>query len=90
VHNAAVRKVTHLRYEEWLKRLSRLIRRAIEEGGLGKDVDVTLAARSAVALIDGIAIQVLRSGKPPSTQTQRQLVDLWLEFWLGAKSRPSA
>jgi AcrR family transcriptional regulator len=90
VHNAAVRKVTYLRYEEWLKRLSRLIRRAIEEGGLGKDVDVTLAARSAVALIDGIAIQVLRSGKPPSTQTQRQLVDLWLEFWLGAKSRPSA
>lgn len=90
VHNAAVRKVTHLRYEEWLKRLSRLIRRAIEEGGLGKDIDVTLAARSAMALIDGIAIQVLRSGKAPSTQTQRQLVDLWIESWLGAKSRSSA
>src|SRR6476646_2933305 len=90
VYNAAVRKVTHLRYEEWLKRLSRLIRRAIEEGGLAKDIDVTLAARSAMALIDGIAIQVLRSGKPPSTQTQRQLVDLWIESWLGAKSRPSA
>jgi AcrR family transcriptional regulator len=90
VHNAAVRKVTHLRYEEWLKRLSRLIRRAIEEGGLGKDIDVTLAARSAMALIDGIAIQVLRSGKAPSTQTQRQLVDLWIESWLGAKNRPSA
>ena len=90
VHNAAVRKVTHMRYEEWLKRLSRLIRRAIEEGGLGKDIDVTLAARSAMALIDGIAIQVLRSGKAPSTQTQRQLVDLWLESWLGAKSRPSS
>jgi hypothetical protein len=70
--------------------LSRLIRRAKEEGQLGRDVDVTLAARSAMALIDGIAIQVLRSGKPPATQTQRQLVDLWMESWLGAKSRPSA
>jgi AcrR family transcriptional regulator len=90
VHNAAVRKVTHLRYDEWLKRLSRLIRRAKDEGQIGTDIDVTLAARSAMALIDGIAIQVLRSGKPPSTQTQRQLVDLWIESWLGAKSRPSA
>jgi hypothetical protein len=43
-----------------------------------------------MALIDGIAIQVLRSGKPPSTQTQRQLVDQWMESWLGAKSRPTA
>jgi AcrR family transcriptional regulator len=82
VHNAAVRKITHLRYEEWLKRLSRLIRSAKDEGLLGVDVDVTLAARSAMALIDGIAIQVLRSGKPPSTQVQHQLVDQWITLWL--------
>jgi AcrR family transcriptional regulator len=82
VHNAAVRKVTHLRYEEWLKRLSGLIRRAKAEGQVDADVDVTLAARSAMALIDGIAIQVMRSGKPPSTQLQRELVDLWMKAWL--------
>ena len=82
VHNAAVRKVTHLRYEEWLKRLSGLIRRAKVEGQIGADVDVTLAARSAMALVDGIAIQVMRSGKPPSTQLQRELIDVWLEAWL--------
>ena len=39
-HNAAVRKVTHLRYEEWLKRLSGLIRRAKVEGQVDDDVDV--------------------------------------------------
>lgn len=89
VHNAAVRKITHLRYEEWLKRLSRLIRRAKDEGHVGADVDVTLAARAAMALIDGIAIQVLRSGKPPSTQLQRQMVDEWIELWLGGKRRPA-
>ena len=82
VHNAAVRKVTHLRYEEWLKRLSGLIRRAKAEGQVDGDVDVTLAARSAMALIDGIAIQVMRSGKPPSTPIQRELIDVWITFWL--------
>jgi AcrR family transcriptional regulator len=82
VHNAAVRRVTHLRYEEWLKRLSGLIRRAKSEGQVAADVDVTLAARSAMALIDGIAIQVMRSGKPPSTQLQRELIDVWMQTWL--------
>jgi AcrR family transcriptional regulator len=82
VHNSAVRKITHLRYEEWLKRLSGLIRRAKAEGQVDADVDVTLAARSAMALIDGIAIQVMRSGKPPSTQLQRELIDVWITSWL--------
>jgi hypothetical protein len=62
--------------------VSRLIRRAVEEGFVNSDVDVLLAARAAVALIDGIAIQVMRSGKPPSTQQQRQLIDTWITAWL--------
>ena len=90
VHNAAVRKVTHLRYEEWLKRLSHLIRRAQEKGQIGENVDVLLAARSAMALIDGIAIQVMRSGKPPSTQIQHQLVDQWITLWLRPVERPGS
>lgn len=88
VHNAAVRKITHLRYEEWLKRLSGLIRRAKAEGKVDASVDVTLAARSAMALIDGIAIQVMRSGKPPSTQLQRELIDVWIKSWLLAGKAP--
>lgn len=87
IHNAAVRKITHLRYEEWIKRVSRLIRRAVEEGIVDPKLDVLLAARSAVALIDGIAIQVMRSGQPPTTQQQRQLIDTWIESWL-APARP--
>lgn len=82
VHNAAVRKITHLRYEEWIKRVSRLIRRAMEEGMVNPEIDVLLAARAAVALIDGIAIQVMRSGRAPTTQQQRQLIDIWIQSWL--------
>ena len=82
VHNAAVRKITHLRYEEWIKRVSRLIRRAMEEGIVNPEIDVLIAARAAVALIDGIAIQVMRSGRPPTTQQQRQMVDIWIQSWL--------
>jgi hypothetical protein len=35
-----------------------------------------------VALIDGIAIQVLRSGKPLSPKEQRALIDGWIVTWL--------
>lgn len=82
VHNDAVRKVTHLRYEEWLKRVSRLIQRAKQAGLLAEDLDVPSASRAAVALIDGLAIQVLRSGRSPSAQLQRQIVDTFIETWL--------
>jgi len=82
VYNAAVRKVTHLRYREWLKRTAGLIRRARSAGDLPDDIDVTGAARASVALIDGIAIQVLRSGQPLSPREQRALVDSWIATWL--------
>jgi AcrR family transcriptional regulator len=82
VYNAAVRRVTHLRYREWLKRTAGLIRRARNAGDLPRDVDVALASRACVALIDGIATQVLRSGQPLSSRQQRALVDEWIGSWL--------
>jgi len=90
VHNAAVRRITHLRYEEWLKRVARLIQRAKQAGQLAADLDVPTAARAIVALTDGIAIQVLRSGKPPSTQQQRLLIDTFIASWLGASAPRAA
>ena len=85
VHNAAVRKVTHLRYEEWLKRVNKLLRAIKRAGRLSDDVDIGVAARACVAVIDGIAIQVMRSGKPPSAAQQRKIIDTYIEKWL----RPS-
>jgi AcrR family transcriptional regulator len=85
VHNAAVRKVTHLRYSEWIKRCARLIRRARTAGDLPADIDPNQAGRAIVALIDGIAIQVLRSGRPPSPKDQRALIDHWIVSWLKPK-----
>jgi AcrR family transcriptional regulator len=82
VYNAAVRKVTHVRYSEWLKRTARLIRRARAAGDLPGDINVALASRACVAMIDGIAIQVLRSGQPLPPGEQRALVDCWIASWL--------
>lgn len=82
VHNKAVRKVTHLRYNEWIKRTARLIRRAKSAGDLAADLDVSQAARACVALIDGIAIQVLRSGTDMSPKDQRDIIDGWIRSWL--------
>jgi AcrR family transcriptional regulator len=82
VHNAAVRKVTHQRYTEWLKRVTRLLRAIKRAGRMADDVDIGVAARAAMALTDGIAIQVMRSGKPPSAMQQRKIVDAYIEKWL--------
>ncbi|MBI1330538.1 MAG: TetR family transcriptional regulator [Alphaproteobacteria bacterium] len=85
VHNAHVRKITHARYQEWIKRTGRLIRAAKDAGDIAKDVDVKKAARAIVALIDGIAIQTLRTGTPLSPAEQRALVDQWIMTWLKPK-----
>lgn len=85
VHHAAVRRVTHLRYKEWLKRCARLIENAVEAGDLAKDLDIERAARACVAMIDGIAIQVLRTGSPIPASEQRAMIDDWITLWLRPK-----
>jgi AcrR family transcriptional regulator len=82
VQNVVVRKTTHLRYTEWLDRNSRMIRRAIAAGDIPADTDVTVAARAGVAMVDGIAAQVMRSGHPLIPKEQRDLIDQWIRFWL--------
>lgn len=82
VHNAAVRRVTYARYREWLKRTARLIQSAKDDGCLPHDLDIQRASRACVALIDGIATQVLRSGSPLPAAEQRKLVDEWILCWL--------
>ena len=82
VHNVAVRRLTHARYIEWLKRTGRLIRNAQAAGRIPADIDVRMASRACVALIDGIAIQTLRTGTPLSPRDQRALIDRWIETWL--------
>ena len=78
VRNAAVRKMTHTRYTEWIKRLEHLIALAQEAGDLPDDLEVKRAARMGVALVDGIATQTMRSGFPLSADDQRRMVDDWI------------
>jgi AcrR family transcriptional regulator len=89
VHNAAVRRVTHARYTEWLKRIAKLIRNAQKAGDLPQDIDLRQTSRACVALIDGIAIQALRSGSPISPREQRALIDAWIAIWLRPVGAPA-
>ncbi len=88
VHNSAVRKLTVLRYEEWLKRVSRLIQGIARAERLPPDVNIPATARAAVALIDGLAIQALRSGKPPSARLQQEIIDNYVALWLRPLPEP--
>ena len=82
VHNAAVREVSHLRYDEWLDRITRLIQRIERADRLAPGVNISSAARAIIGMIDGLAIQVLRSGNPPSARQLRDIVDTFIERWL--------
>jgi AcrR family transcriptional regulator len=90
VHNSAVRTLTHARYHEWLKRTARLIRNAQRGARIAPDVDVRLASRACVALIDGIATQALRSGSPISSRDQGRILDMWIAAWLRPKNPTDA
>lgn len=78
VRNATVRKLTHTRYTEWIRRVERLIRTAQQAGDLADDIDVKRATRTCVALVDGIATQTMRSGFPLSADEQRKMLDDWI------------
>lgn len=88
IHNAAVRRVTQLRYTEWLSRTERLMKAARDEGTIAEDVDLRQASRAVVALIDGIAIQVLRSGPALPPKEQMALIDAWISYWLRPRKAP--
>ena len=82
VRNAAMRRATHIRYTEWIDRMARLIGQAQDAGDLPKEVDSRRAARACIALVDGIAVQALRSGHALPARQQREIVDEWIRSWL--------
>jgi AcrR family transcriptional regulator len=78
IHNASVRKLTHTRYREWLKRVEKLIRSAQAAHDIPADIDAHKQAKMCVALVDGIATQTLRSGFPLAPAEQCQMIDDWI------------
>lgn len=73
-----VARVMRARYSEWRERLSAQIRRAQSQGEMPAAFDADLAAQELIAVIDGIAVQVLLgTGKIPASR-QRQIIDEWI------------
>jgi len=87
VHNATVRKLTHARYGEWIKRIERLIKTAQNAHDIPSTIDAHQRARMCVALVDGIATQTLRSGFPLSAAEQCRMIDEWITLSL-SPTRP--
>ncbi|HXV01364.1 MAG TPA: TetR family transcriptional regulator C-terminal domain-containing protein [Caulobacteraceae bacterium] len=82
-YNPAVAKVMRARYDEWRGRLAVLIRRAQGEGLAPSDVDADLASQELVALVDGIAIQVLLGTGRISAARQREIIGAWIGLLAG-------
>ena len=81
-HSPEVGKVMRERYREWTKRLTILLQRAQQNGEIAANLNVDHAARELVALIDGIAVQVLIGSSKLTGPLQRQYVDALLDLRL--------
>jgi len=77
-YNPVVAKVMRARYDEWRGRLAVLISRAQIEGAAPATFDADLAAQELVALVDGIAIQVLLGTGRIAAARQREIIDNWI------------
>jgi AcrR family transcriptional regulator len=73
-----VARVMRARYAEWRGRLAAQIRRAQQQREMPASLDAELVAQELIALIDGIAVQVmLGAGRIPASR-QRQMIDEWI------------
>ena len=77
-YDPEVARVMRARYAEWRGRLVAQIGRAQQQGEMPASLDPELAAQELIALIDGIAVQVLLgTGRIPASR-QRQMIDEWI------------
>jgi AcrR family transcriptional regulator len=83
VHSPQVQRVMRERYFEYMSRVSKVIRRAQEQGEAPADLDVEHVAREIIALVDGLSVQVLLGAGKFTSVTQRQFVDSLIEARLG-------
>ncbi|BCW90900.1 HTH-type transcriptional regulator BetI [Alphaproteobacteria bacterium SO-S41] len=72
-------KLARERYAEWHGRLARLLGRAQEAGDLSPKADPELLAQTATILVDGIAVQALRTSARLSPARQKALIDAWID-----------
>ena len=88
-YNPDVARVMRLRYDEWRNRLAVLIRRAQEQGEMPSGFDADLSAQELIALIDGIAVQVLLGvGKIPAAR-QREMVETRIAVMVAGAPSPA-
>jgi AcrR family transcriptional regulator len=87
-YNPDVARVMRLRYDEWRNRLAVIIRRAQDQDEMPSDFDADLAAQELIALIDGIAVQVLLGvGKIPAAR-QREMIETRLAVMTQGRPTP--
>jgi AcrR family transcriptional regulator len=90
-YDPEVARVMRARYAEWRGRLAAQIRRAQDQAEMPASLDPELTAQELIALIDGIAVQVLLgTGRIPASR-QREMIDDWIAGKLAVRAaRPRA
>ena len=78
-YDADVARTMRDRYQEWRERLSRLLKRAQDEGDVAPGVDVHQAASALMALVDGIGVGVLLGVQRIPPERQRAMFNRWLD-----------
>ena len=73
-----VGKIAQARYTEWHGRLVRLLQNAQVQGELNAEADAGLLAQTATVLVDGIAVQALRTNARLPPARQKALIDTWI------------
>ena len=77
-NDPVIGRLARVRYSEWHGRLARLFARAQAAGEVDASMDPELLAHTATVLVDGIAVQALRTKARLSPARQKALVDSWL------------
>ena len=70
------------RAARWHKRTEQLILGARKAGDIPADIDARGAAIAIAAMIDGLSLYVVRTGKPLPAREQCALIDQWIISWL--------
>ena len=84
-HSPEVGSVMRERYREWTNRLMVLLKRAQQEKEVSAELNMEHTARELVALIDGIAVQVLIGSSQFTGPLQQQYIDSLLDSRLAPK-----
>ena len=82
LRDPALRRVSVAAYDRWVRLIEDIIKEGQDQGAL-TDVDAREFATQLLAMVDGLVIQALISGRPAAMRALRPTVDAFIRLALG-------